>query len=57
MEQLRKEIDPTTDVHREAAVLKADFAEFKERFKTKEAWFRGLIASALVALIVAVVRR
>jgi chromosome segregation ATPase len=46
VEQFRKESDPAaaTATEREVAVLKADLAEHKERFKTKEAWFRGLVA-------------
>ena len=55
MEQLRRELDPTTDVHREVAVLRAEFAEFRDRAKANEAWGRGLIASVLVALLSSVV--
>jgi predicted nucleic acid-binding Zn-ribbon protein len=57
VEQLRKEVVPTsaTDTQRELAVLRAEFAEFKERAKMKEAWVRGLVASALVALLTSVV--
>jgi chromosome segregation ATPase len=53
----RAEVGPTAmaDVQREMAVLKAEFAEFRDRAKTKEAWSRGVIASALFALLTAVV--
>lgn len=55
VEQLRKELNPATDTQRELAVLRAEFAEFRERAKAKEAWARGLVASALVALLTSVV--
>ncbi len=49
-EQLRKDADPSA-----VAVLKADLIELKKRFETKEAWFRGLVASAIGALLTSVV--
>lgn len=43
------------DVQKELAVLKKDFDELKDRIKTKEAWFRTLVASAVVAALASVV--
>ena len=57
LELWRAEVGPSAmaDTRRELAVLKADFAEFKDRAKAKEVWGRGLIASALAALLTGVV--
>lgn len=52
--ELRDTRQELMEARKENAVLRAEFDELKERFKTKEAWFRGLIASVFVALLVAV---
>ena len=43
------------EVKREMAGFRVELAELKKRFETKETWFRGLVASALVALLTSVV--
>jgi predicted nucleic acid-binding Zn-ribbon protein len=51
-QDLRQELATEKKEH---AVLRTEFNELKERFKTKEAWFRGLVASVVVASLASMV--